>query len=375
MRLKIGIILITSLLPILRACSNSKGEILGIDLRKSYSLIGVYRQDQQLPKESYALLFRKWKTNVEMDTNKSAFRVIVSVPPYFNDEQRSIIKSTAADANLRVERLVNEPTLAMYAYGLKCDGKVITVRVEGNSLDVSLLDIEDGVVEIFETSRTYYLSLDYDIRKLLTDAFINVLKSWELSRDEINEIVLIGSDSRNLNVRHAIKSFFGGIEPLSSIDPDNVILDGMRNLADFLEESFVCYEFGGERSNSLGVEMDDGKMAIIIPRYSLIPVKRTETFVIRGKKQSTAIRIVEGECEMDKDNFLLWEYQLGGVDATSKEDVKIEVSFEIDPDLNFNVVIVNINTGDVYEHVNTGPRNYIVGCKTDNFCMQYVVFH
>src|SRR5205085_8725523 len=102
------------------------------------------------------------KEVAEMKLGKKVSKAVITVPAYFNDNQRQATKEAGAIAGLNVLRIINEPTAAALAYGLdKADDQTILVfDLGGGTFDVSLLEIGDGVIEVKATSGDNHLGGD-----------------------------------------------------------------------------------------------------------------------------------------------------------------------------------------------------------------------
>src|SRR2546423_7691518 len=108
------------------------------------------RGKQYSPPEISAMILQKLKADAEAKLGDTVDGAVITVPAYFNDDQRQATKDAGKIAGLDVQRIINEPTAASLAYGLDKDASDETILVfdlGGGTFDVSALEIADGVLE------------------------------------------------------------------------------------------------------------------------------------------------------------------------------------------------------------------------------------
>jgi molecular chaperone DnaK len=134
--------------------------------------------DKQLtPPEISAMLLQKLKTDAEAYLGETVDSAVITVPAYFNDDQRQATKDAGKIAGLEVKRIINEPTAAALAYGLdkEEDQTILVFDLGGGTFDVSVLEIADGVFEVKSTAGDNHLGGD-NFDKAIVDYLVSEFK-------------------------------------------------------------------------------------------------------------------------------------------------------------------------------------------------------
>jgi molecular chaperone DnaK len=121
------------------------------------------RGKQYSPPEISAMILQKLKTDAEAKLGETVDSAVITVPAYFNDDQRQATKDAGKIAGLEVKRIINEPTAASLAYGLDkedADHAILVFDLGGGTFDVSVLEIGDGVFEVKATAGDNHLGGD-----------------------------------------------------------------------------------------------------------------------------------------------------------------------------------------------------------------------
>lgn len=198
-----------------QAVTNPEGTITGIKRKMGTDYKAkVYGKDYT-PEEVSAQILRKIKTDAETYLSESIEKAVITVPAYFNDNQRQATKDAGTIAGLDVVRIINEPTAAALAYGLDKVGehKLLVFDLGGGTLDVTIMEIGEGVFEVRSTSGDTQLGgrdmderlMDYVLEKFRQESGIDLRKdSMAMQRlreaVEVAKIELSSVLQTNLNL-------------------------------------------------------------------------------------------------------------------------------------------------------------------------------
>src|SRR5881227_962843 len=133
---------------------------------------------QYSPPEISAMILGKLKADAEAYLGEAVDSAVITVPAYFNDDQRQATKDAGKVAGLDVKRIINEPTAAALAYGLEkeTDQTILVFDLGGGTFDVSVLEIGDGVFEVKATAGDNHLGGD-NFDKTIVDWLVKEFKA------------------------------------------------------------------------------------------------------------------------------------------------------------------------------------------------------
>ncbi|MFZ1075147.1 MAG: molecular chaperone DnaK [Minisyncoccia bacterium] len=380
-----------------------KGETGGIEVKMTDKW---YR-----PEEISAMILGKLKADAEAKLGEKITEAVITVPAYFNDDQRSATKAAGQIAGLDVKRIINEPTAAALAYGFnkKKDEKIAVFDFGGGTFDISVLEVGGDVIEVKSTDGDAHLGgkdIDQKIINWLADEFkkesgidvrsdalarqrldeaaekakielssameteVNIpfltsdasgprhllikmtrAKLEELSSEfvdramaitkrameaspfkipDINEVILVGGQTRMPAIQSAVEKFFGK-KPNMSVNPDEVVAIGAAIQAGILQGDVKDILLVDVIPLSLAIETMGGVATKLIERNTAIPTSRSQTFSTAADNQpSVEIHITQGERAMSADNKSLGKFMLDGIPPAPRGMPQVEVTFDVD---------------------------------------------
>ncbi len=363
------------------------------------------------PEEISAMILGKMKADAEAKLGEKITEAVITVPAYFNDDQRSATKAAGQIAGLDVKRIINEPTAAALAYGFnkKKDEKIAVFDFGGGTFDISVLEVGGDVIEVKSTDGDAHLGgkdIDQKIINWLADEFkkessidvrsdalarqrldeaaekakielssameteINIpfltsdasgprhllikmtrAKLEEVAAEfitramditkrameaspfkipEINEVILVGGQTRMPKIQAEVEKFFGK-KPNMTVNPDEVVAIGAAIQAGILQGDVKDILLVDVIPLSLAIETMGGVATKLVERNTAIPTNRSQTFSTAADNQpSVEIHITQGERAMSADNKSLGKFMLDGIPPAPRGMPQVEVTFDID---------------------------------------------
>ena len=369
-------------------------ENVNLDLEDDLPLIEIGNNKLSAIELSSTIL-RHLRTIAEKSKNSVIDSAVITVPAYFNDTQRQATKLAAEMANLRVLRLISEPTAAAIAYGIdnNREGNFIVYDFGGGTFDVSVLTIEKGIFKVLATKGDTHLGGDdidillrnhirnkyKQLESLLPDKLLSIAKEMKhslinkntvtnqmynitLSLDEfyevispiidrtvnifdeaisdssleakdINNIILVGGSSRLKIIKEKLNQKYN-IEILDYLNPETVVATGAAIQAEVLS--------GNSKDDlllldviplSLGIETYGGLSEKVITRNTPIPTSAEKTFTtFKDGQTKMMINVVQGEREDITECIHLGEFILTEIPPLVAGAARIVVRFQIDAD-------------------------------------------
>jgi molecular chaperone DnaK len=173
----------------------------------------------------------------------------------------------------------------------------------------------------------------------------NALSDAGLSTSEINEVLLVGGQTRTPKVQQTVQDFFGK-EPNKTVNPDEVVGVGAAIQAAVLKGEVKEVLLLDVTPLSLGIETLGGIFTKIIERNTTIPTKKSQIFSTATDNQpAVSIKVFQGEREMAADNKLLGNFELIGIPPAPRGIPQVEVTFDIDANGILHVSAKDLGTG------------------------------
>ncbi|MFY0567547.1 TIGR02266 family protein [Archangium lansingense] len=356
-----------------------------------------------------ALILREVKEVAQNQLGQAVSRAVVTVPAYYNDNQRQAVREAGRLAGLHVERILNEPTAAALAYGFgrKLTQRVLVYDLGGGTFDASVLELKDTLYEVVSTGGDTFLGgIDFDTaivehlmaqfhhqtglsiqldrvamqriqdaaerakcslsersqvrvhvafltmvdgkpvdldvsltrEKLveLTEELVNrtlqvcadVLDVKGLSAKDIDEVILVGGQSRSPLVHEKISWFFGKA-PTKNVHPDEAVALGAALLAHSLAQN-EGVQLVDVLPMAIGVGLPGGRFKPVLERNAPLPAtKGYQISTSRDDQQELELIILQGDSERAVENEYLGTLKISGLPRGPRGSVKVSVTFAV----------------------------------------------
>ena len=206
-------------------------------------------------------------------------------------------------------------------------------------------------------TRAKFEDLCFDLLERCKKPVEQALQDAGISKNEINEVVLVGGSSRIPAVQKLVKDYTGK-EPNQSVNPDEVVAVGAAIQAGVLAGEVKDIVLLDVTPLTLGIETLGGVMTPLVPRNTTIPVSKSQVFSTAENNQTAVdIQVLQGERPMARDNKSLGMFRLEGIAPAMRGIPQIEVTFDIDANGIVNVSAKDKATGKEQKITITNSSN------------------
>lgn len=201
----------------------------------------------------------------------------------------------------------------------------------------TVIDIDslyEGLDFHIKIARAKFEALNAELFEKCMEIVKQCLDDAKLSKEQIDEVVLVGGSTRIPKLQELLQNFFDGKQLCKSLNPDEAVAHGAALQAATLNEESVHLVLMDVTPLSLGIEICGDVMAVVVPRNTPIPTRREGHFTTLRDSGSfnVSFSVYEGERAMVVDNNLLGQFILWGIQVSPFERPQLKAVFEVDVD-------------------------------------------
>jgi molecular chaperone DnaK len=384
------------------------------------------RDGDHSPQEISAMILQEIKAIAEEYLGDTVTDAVVTVPAYFDDNQRQATKDAGAIAGLNIKHILNEPTAAALGYGVdkSRDHCIAIFDLGGGTFDVTIMRTSGGVFEVLASSGDTFLggndfdqalmehvvrefkrehnvdlsddpvaiqrlkeaaeiakkelstttstsinlpfissgksgplhvrmdALGRDVLETLTEPLIarlegpcqQALRDARITREELDQVLLVGGMTRMPAVRRKVEDIFGKITA-KDVNPDEIVAIGAATQCAILMGELDDVVLLDVTPHSLGVRVKDERMSVVIEKNTTIPTSEKKLFATTRDNQTYVdIQVYQGEHDHVYSNTSLGQFSLGDLPQKPAGKVNVEVTFLLDADGVLNVTARELTT-------------------------------